>query len=343
MAGHGLLYFDDLRLVQEGERAQVAADVAVIGVHPELEERVRAGADRVEPDVARLALAELGAVGLGDQRPGQPVGLGGASATDQVDAGGDVAPLVAAADLQPAPSGSRKIGVEEVEEVVGLQQHVGELGEGDALVGLGEADLHRFLGQHGVDREVLPHVTKEVEERQGRQPVGVVEQHGTRRAGGEIEEALELGADASGVDGDLLRRQHRALGPLAAGVADARGPRAQQHDRPVPVRLEPAQDQHPDQAADVQAVGGDVDAVVDGEALAGQLGRQLVIGDLVDQAPPAQLVEDVPGHDRTVPEASLSEVCFPLRGPLGPWKSPPPRVRRTATAPRPPPTGPPAH
>ncbi len=121
-------------------------------------------------------------------------------------------------------------------------------------------------------------------------------------AGSGSSEALELGPDAGRVGRDLLGRQERALGPLAARVADPRGAGAEQDDRPVPVRLEQAQHQHADQAPDVEAVGRHVDAVVDGEPLAGQLVRQGVVGDLVDQAPPPQLVEHVPGHGRTVPE-----------------------------------------
>ena len=46
---------------EESEQLEVALDVAVVGVEPELVEVVRAGALGVEPDVAAFALAELGA------------------------------------------------------------------------------------------------------------------------------------------------------------------------------------------------------------------------------------------------------------------------------------------
>ena len=76
---------------------------------------------------AALGLAELGAVGLGDQRRGERVHRPGAAAADEVDAGGDVAPLVGAAELQRAA-----VPLVQLEEVVRLQQLVAELGEADA-------------------------------------------------------------------------------------------------------------------------------------------------------------------------------------------------------------------
>src|SRR5436309_2752250 len=83
-----------------------------------------------------------------EERPGEAVHLFAADTADQLDAGGDVPPLVAAADLQAAPE-----GLEEVEEVVSLQQHVTELGEGDSLLPCFETGLDRLLGHHGVDGE----------------------------------------------------------------------------------------------------------------------------------------------------------------------------------------------
>ena len=54
---------------------------------------------------------------------------------NELDARGDVAPLVAAAELQ---RDSRRTA--ELEKVVGLEQHVGELGEGDAALHAGRTD-----------------------------------------------------------------------------------------------------------------------------------------------------------------------------------------------------------
>ena len=80
-------------------------------------------------------------------------------AADQLDAAGDVAPLVAAAELQ-----RHAVVAVEVEEVHRLQQHVAELGVADP--GL-EPAAHDVAGQHPVHREVLADVAQEVDRRTG--------------------------------------------------------------------------------------------------------------------------------------------------------------------------------
>ena len=77
---------------------------------------------------------------------------------DELQAGRDVAPLVGAAHLQL--DAHRPV---EVREVVGLQQHVAELGERQPAL---QAHLDRVLGEHVRDREVLAGVAQEVDQRQ---------------------------------------------------------------------------------------------------------------------------------------------------------------------------------
>ena len=146
-----------------------------------------------------------------------------------------------------------------MEEVVGLQEHVAELLVGDALLPL-EAGPHRVLGHHLVDPEVLADVAQEVGEAQLPQPLGVVD-HLDLGA----EDALDLGPDAGGVGLDLLGRHRRALGVLAAGVAHQRRAPAEEDDGPVAGPLEPGHHHQRQQAADVEAVGGGVEADVEGE------------------------------------------------------------------------------
>lgn len=55
---------------EEREEFEVADDIAVVGLNPELVELVDAGAARVEPDGAALGFTEFGAVGFGDEREG---------------------------------------------------------------------------------------------------------------------------------------------------------------------------------------------------------------------------------------------------------------------------------
>ncbi len=82
--------------------------------------------------------------------------LGVLDAANEIDAGGDVAPLVAAAHLERALPLA-----EQVQEVVGLQQHVAEFCERQP--GL-EPRLHRLLLQHDVDGEVLANVAQKVDQ-----------------------------------------------------------------------------------------------------------------------------------------------------------------------------------
>jgi hypothetical protein len=72
MPGHGVR---DLLERQEGEELQVALDVPVVGVEPELIEMVGAGPLGIEPDVPRLTLAELGPARGGDQGEDEAVDL----------------------------------------------------------------------------------------------------------------------------------------------------------------------------------------------------------------------------------------------------------------------------
>ena len=75
------------------------------------------------------------------------------------------------------------------EVVVGLQQHVAELGEGDALLGL-QAHLHALPGQHLVDGGVLADVAQELEQRDRLGPVAVVDEPAA--VAGDVDDAADL-------------------------------------------------------------------------------------------------------------------------------------------------------
>src|SRR5881397_3207640 len=83
---------------------------------------------------------------------------------DEIDAGSDVPPLIAAAHLDGAA-----LAPEQVQEIVRLEQHVAELGVRDARV---EPRLHRLLLEHHVHAEVLADVAQEVHEALLPEPFG---------------------------------------------------------------------------------------------------------------------------------------------------------------------------
>ena len=70
---------------------------------------------------------------------------------------------------------------------------------------------------------MLAHVAQEGQHVNGAQPVGVVDDASGVGGGGEIEKALELGADPQHVGIDLACRQQVTLLRLAAGVANHAG------------------------------------------------------------------------------------------------------------------------
>ena len=117
---------------------------------------------------------------------------------NQLDAGGDVAPLVAATELQ-----RDVVATAELEEVVGLKQHVCELGEGDTRV---HAGPHRILLEHVVHGEVLPRVAQELHHRQWREPLRIVA-HARGVLAREVEKPLELRPNGGRVRRYLLRRE----------------------------------------------------------------------------------------------------------------------------------------
>jgi len=178
-------------MIEEGEESQHRRRRDVIGVQEELVHRERRRHRGVQPHVlvSALGLAKLLSVRAQEQRRRHSVGVVTGGLTYEFGADRDVAPLVGPAELQ------RAVVIEvQSQEIVGLQQHVRELGEGEPHVVSIEPALHRVLGDHLVHGEMLAHVTQEIGQRHRREPIGVVQQQGLRRARvlGEIEESSQL-------------------------------------------------------------------------------------------------------------------------------------------------------
>ena len=172
----------------------------------------------------------MGRLALRRRRPRPPLGRAGlqialharptARPPDQLEPGGDVAPLVGAAHLELDAERPVQVG-----EVVCLEQHVAELGERQPAL---QADLDRVLGEHVRDREVLAGVAQELDQRELAEPVEVVDQDraGPRR---EVEEALELAPDRGRRSPPASRRRAgsaRSSGPTGRRSSPSRHRRA---------------------------------------------------------------------------------------------------------------------
>ena len=195
------------------------------------------------------------------------------------------------------------MGPGELQEVVGLQDHVVELQERQRLLAI-QAQLHRVEGQHAVDREMPAEVSQKLDVVELVEPIGVVGHDRVARAVAEAEELTEDALDARHVGGDLLVALKLAGLVLAGGVADPRGAAAHQHDRLVAEALEPAQHHDRDQIADMKRAGGDVVADVgDRGPLRETRVEALRVRALVQEAAVGDLAQEVraeSGHDHRV-------------------------------------------
>ena len=286
-----LLGFVDLLAFQRGEplslvdwknreELQEAADVGVLGVAPELPVIVGAHHIRIEPDRAGGGLAHLGARARGDERRGQREQLRVEHAPAELDAVDDVAPLIGAAHLQHAA-----VSPVELDEVVGLEDHVVEFQERQLLLAV-EPQLDRFEAEHAVDRKMPAHLAQEIDVIERVEPVGIVGHDGVARAAAELQELVEHRADAAQVSGDHRLVEQFAAFVLAGGIADPRGAAAHQRDRPVPGLLHPVQHHDRHQVADVERRGGAIESDIAGDARRLRQGVEcLGFRDLVDEAP----------------------------------------------------------
>src|SRR4030095_11831829 len=98
-------------------------NISVVRANPELVEAIDAGLLGIDPNRTLFCLPELASIGIGDEWMGKAKDIGAQFFAAQVDAGSNVAPLVAAADLQLAVV----IAPQDV-KIESLQKHVAEFG-----------------------------------------------------------------------------------------------------------------------------------------------------------------------------------------------------------------------
>jgi len=186
-----------------------------------------------------------------------------------------------------------------MDEIVGLKQHIAELGVAEARVAAFEPASDRIFGQHHVDRKVLADVAQEFEVSEFFHPIEIVDQPRGVWPWVEVEEPAQLRLHAGDVGPQRLGRQQVAFLAFSAGVADHAGGAAHQGDGSMARPLKATQHHQRHQMADVQAVGRRVEANVDRPRPLHQKFRQIgVVGRLVDQPPPGKLGDDVSGEWR---------------------------------------------
>ena len=254
VAGNQLL---DGLTVQQGENLDVTLGIVIGHIEPELVEFVGGGALCVQPDVAFFRFAEFGAVGLANQGAGEGEGFAAVHAADELGTGGDVAPLVASAQLQNAA-----LVFPEPVKVIALHELVAEFREGHALGGVtGQALFHAVLGHHVIDGDVLAYVADKVDEAVVLHPVVVVHQFGlVGGVGLKVQETGELGLDAGHVVVEGFLVQEVPFGRFHGRVSNHAGGPAHQGVRLVAAALEMLEYHDAHQVADMKGIGRGVNA-----------------------------------------------------------------------------------
>ena len=154
---------------QEGQKSQTLLYLHVFDVSPVLVELVGRGLFRIKPYGALHGLAHLDTLAGGQKLEGQTVCRLILFSADQLYAADDIGPLVIAAHLHLTA-----VHLIQLQEIVGLHDHVVKLEEGQSL-------LHSLLvalsGQHPVYGEMCSHLTQEIHIIQIQQPVRVIRQN----------------------------------------------------------------------------------------------------------------------------------------------------------------------
>ena len=169
---------------------------------------------------------------------------------DQVRTAEHVAPLVVSAHFEAAA-----VAMEQLQEVVALHQHVGELQEAEAVLGR-HTGLVAVRGEHLVDGELGADIAHKLDEVQVAQPVAVIDDDGVSFA--EIQETGHLLFDALHVAVNGFRGQHFPHVRLAGGIADHGGSAAHQGNRLMAGPLHMRHRHDRDVMADMQAVRGGI-------------------------------------------------------------------------------------
>ena len=146
---------------------------------------------------------------------------------------------------------SAAIAAIELEEIIGLQQHVVEFDKAQSLFPI-KPGLHRLESQHPVDCEMAADVAQEFHVIQFVQPVGIVDHRRIRGPVAVGYVSRKHRADTVGVGMYLLDREHLAHLVLAGRVAYFGCAASHQRNGPMTGFLKPAQQHDLHQIANME-------------------------------------------------------------------------------------------
>ena len=209
-------------------------------------------------------------------------GLWACRASDQLEAGRDVAPLVGAAALQLDPVRATQVG-----EVGRLEQHVAELGEGESLRPSAPAPSPSS-SMYGIVK-CLPTSRRKSSRRTSPSQSRLLTTRAWVGARAEIEEAGELVADGVDVGLDGRPIEKRSLARPTRRVPDQPRRPADHRHRLAARALEPHQAVDGHEMADVERAERRVESVVRADRLVRGQARLQAVRHVVDEAAPAEV------------------------------------------------------
>ena len=237
----------------KGEEAQAVAYILIVDIAPVLVEIVWAHFIRVKPYSTVRGLTHFLAFTVGEELKGETEGFSLVCTTYQFYPTDDVAPLVVATEFELAI-----IVAIEVQEVVGLHDHVVEFQEGQALF---HAGLVAFSVDHTVNAEVSAVVTQEFDVVEVSEPVGIVQDEGLIVR--EIDEACGLFFETLHVVVDLFHGHDATHIATTGWVADHAGATTCQEDWTVTMLLHVLHNHELNIVAHMQTVCGWVKANIE--------------------------------------------------------------------------------
>jgi len=185
----------------------------------------------------------------------------------------------------------------ELDEIIGLQNHVIEFQERQFLLSL-QPQFHRIETEHAIDRKMPADIAQEIDIVERIQPIGIVRHDrivpGRFAGRAKAQETRKDRANAFEVFVDIVVRKQPPAFVLAGRIADARGAAPHQGDRTMSGLLQPVQQHDRQQGTDMQRRRGAVEADIAGNRRrTRQRVERLGLGDLMDESSRGEHIEKI--------------------------------------------------